>query len=115
MNIGASMSKIAVTGLLLGGFAASAGATGVVQLRPVASLAGAQFIGHHDPKALLDISMALNLRNTSGLDTFLHELHDPASSNYRKFLTEPQFTAKYGPTQAQVLQVETFLKQHGLT
>jgi kumamolisin len=118
MNIGASMIKIAVTGFLLGGLAAggTAGATGMVQLQassPEAS--GAQFAGHHDPRAELDISMALPLRNAAALDTFLFQLRDKSSPNYHKFLTQKQFTAAYGPTQAQVTEVETFLKQRGLT
>ena len=39
---------------------------------------------------------------------------NPASPNYRHFLTPKEFTAKFGPTQAQYNEVLRFARQHRL-
>src|SRR5208283_4983440 len=35
----------------------------------------------------------------AGLEKFLQEAYDPTSPSFRHFLTVPEFTARFGPTQ----------------
>jgi kumamolisin len=75
----------------------------------------ATYLGHHDPASMLNITVALKLRNTEQLHEFLQAVQDPASSKYHQFLTPDQFNSMYGPTQAQAAAVVAYLKAHGLT
>jgi hypothetical protein len=71
-------------------------------------------IGLASKTKTISVTLSLKLRNAAQLKTFLKELYDPSSPNYKKFLTPAQFQAAYGPTQTQVQQVENFAKQNGL-
>jgi subtilase family serine protease len=42
------------------------------------------------------------LSDQAGLNAFLKELYDPSSPSYRHFLTVPEFTARFGPSQARL-------------
>lgn len=108
----------AVAGALLGSLVpsinASAAAVTQVNNNVPRLVNSATFVGHHNPKAMLDIKVALSLQNTAKLAAFMHDLHDPTSPSYHKYLTPKQFTALYCPSAAQVKAVETFLTQRGI-
>lgn len=61
------------------------------------------------------MAVVLKLRNQPQLKNFLSALQDPADPNYHHFLTPQQFTAQYGPTQAQVNAVRQYLEAQGLS
>jgi xanthomonalisin len=61
----------------------------------------------------LHVSVSLNLRNVTELETLLEELHNPHSPNYQKFLTPEQFKARFAPTDDQVKSVVAHLTAHG--
>ena len=63
----------------------------------------------------MSVAVSLKLRDEAGLRTFLSEVSNPRSPEYRHFLTPAQFTAKYGPTRAEITEVTSFLAAHGLT
>ncbi|MFI6447555.1 protease pro-enzyme activation domain-containing protein [Kitasatospora sp. NPDC050543] len=63
----------------------------------------------------LSVAVSLKLRNTADLDRFLAAVATPGTAEYGKYLTPEQFTAKYGPTQAAVEQVKSYLAGQGLT
>jgi subtilase family serine protease len=63
------------------------------QAKPIAQLASNQTM-------TLDVVLALS--DQAGLDLFLKELYDPASLSYRHFLTVPEFTERFGPSQARL-------------
>jgi kumamolisin len=50
-----------------------------------------------------------------GLDSFLHELYNPASPAYKHFLTVDQFTEKFGPSREEFNALVNFAKSNGLT
>jgi kumamolisin len=62
----------------------------------------------------LSFAVALKLRNSADLDSFLTNLSDPASPQYHHFLTPAQFEAKYSPTAGDVAKVSAFLSANGL-
>ncbi|MGW3227444.1 protease pro-enzyme activation domain-containing protein [Kitasatospora sp. NPDC001095] len=61
------------------------------------------------------VSVSLKLRDADGLDRFLTAVATPGTPEYGHYLTPEQFTARFGPTQAAVDQVRTYLAQQGLT
>jgi len=62
----------------------------------------------------MQLDLVLPLRDSAGLDSFLSELYDPSSPSYRHFLTPAEFTARFGPTQADYDAVVNFAKTNGL-
>ena len=62
----------------------------------------------------LDLAITLPWRNTRTLTNLLKELYDPSSANFHHYLTPEQFTAQFGPTEADYEAVVAFAKAHGL-
>ncbi|MFK3736604.1 S53 family peptidase [Massilia sp. TN1-12] len=60
------------------------------------------------------ITLSLAVRNLAALEAFVASTVDPASPNYRRFLTPEQVGAQYGQDAASVSQVVNFLKASGL-
>ncbi|WP_409462310.1 protease pro-enzyme activation domain-containing protein [Amycolatopsis sp. GA6-003] len=58
-------------------------------------------------------ALSLKLHNQQALSRFLADVQDPASPQYRRFLSPEQFTAAFGPTQAEAEQAVNFLKRSG--
>jgi Pro-kumamolisin, activation domain len=65
--------------------------------------------------ARLDLAIGLPLRNRPALDTFLGQLYNPASTNFHRFLTPAQFTARFGPTAQDYQAVIQFAQTNGLS
>lgn len=63
----------------------------------------------------MNISVALNPRNQAALDQTIAGEYTPGSPNFHKFLTDQQYNAQFGPDQAQVNQVTSWLSSQGLT
>ena len=61
------------------------------------------------------LDIVLPLRNQAELENFLQELYDPSSPFYRNFLTVPEFTARFGPSQENYDAVVRFAKTSGFT
>jgi hypothetical protein len=63
----------------------------------------------------LSLGISLPLQNQDGLGHLLQDIYDPASPNYHHYLAPGQFTAQFGPSQADYDTVVNFLKTNGLT
>jgi subtilase family serine protease len=63
----------------------------------------------------LNLSIGLPLRNESTLDNLLHQLYDPASPNYRHYLTPAQFIEQFAPAAADYQTVADFFGTNGFT
>ena len=63
----------------------------------------------------LSLAIGLPLRNQNELDALIAQLYDPRSTNYHKYLTPPEFTARFGPTAAEYLAVQNFARTNGFT
>jgi subtilase family serine protease len=75
----------------------------------------AQFLNQLPASQTMRLDVVLPLRDPEGLESFLKELYDPASPSYRHFLTVAEFTAKFGPTQADYDAVIRFAGANGFT
>jgi subtilase family serine protease len=62
----------------------------------------------------MSLDVVLPVRDQAGLDTFVAQLANPMSLNYRNYITPKEFTARFGPTQNDYATVVQYLKQHGL-
>ena len=63
----------------------------------------------------LTLAIGLPLRNTTELDELIRQQYDPASTNFHRFLTPAEFTARFGPTENDYLAVQNFARTNGFT
>src|SRR6201996_3068616 len=75
----------------------------------------AQAVGRLPADQLMSLDIVLPLRNQAGLERLLDEIYDPSSASYRHYLTVPEFTAQFGPTQADYDAVVQYARSNGLT
>jgi subtilase family serine protease len=73
----------------------------------------ARFIERLPADRVMKLDVVLPLRDQAGLDAFLKQLYDPASASYRHFLTVPEFTERFGPTQEDYDAVVRFATANG--
>ena len=79
---------------------------------PMAAKHG-KLIEHTNRSTKADLTIALQLRNSGQLDDFIASLNDPSSPNYKHYLTADEFKNQYGPTDATVANVKSFLTSEG--
>ena len=58
--------------------------------------------------------MGLRLRDQEELSAFLQDIYNPASPNFRHYLSVSQFTDRFGPSQEEYQAVLAFAKVHNL-
>jgi subtilase family serine protease len=63
----------------------------------------------------LKLAIQLPLRNQAELTQLLHDLYDPASANFHKYISVPAFTERFGATAADYNKVVAWAKAKGLT
>ena len=76
-----------------------------LNLQPIERLAGTN---------RLRLAIALPARNQAALNLLLQQLYDPASTNFRQFLTTGQFTEAFGPSEQDYQAVIAFANSHDL-
>ena len=72
-------------------------------------------IGQLPLNQTMTLHIVLPLSDRPGLQALLKELYDPASPNYRNFLTVPEFTARFGPSQTNYDAAVSFVEANGFT
>jgi kumamolisin len=72
-------------------------------------------VGRVPSEQIMNLDVVLALRDQEGLDSFLKELYDPASTSYRHFVTVPEFTERFGPSQEDYDAVVRYAEEHGFT
>src|SRR5579859_7654200 len=82
--------------------------------RPLA-MTGLTPVGRVADTTLIDVAVALPLRNKSERDTLSHDLYDPLSPHYRHFLTPDEYTEKFGPSVESYQAVLDFADKNQLT
>lgn len=74
----------------------------------------ASLVGVPDPAQVLTLSVALPMRNLGELTDLVRALYNPASPAYGHYLSVPEFTARFGPTQHDYATAIRFLSSAGL-
>ena len=77
-------------------------------------MAGIAAEGRLEASKHLDLAIALPLRNRDRLDALLRDLYEPASPNFRHYLTPPQFAERFGPTAKDYEALAAHVQAHGL-
>lgn len=67
-----------------------------------------------DQTQLIKLNVVLNYRDAAGLKAFDADVSNPASPNFRKFLTTAEFNARFSPTAASIKSVDSWLSSKGL-
>lgn len=62
----------------------------------------------------LTLTITLKRNDQSGFDSFLSEVQDPASSQYRHFLTQTELANRFGPSLSRYAAVQDWLTSQGL-
>ncbi|WP_052432973.1 S53 family peptidase [Streptacidiphilus carbonis] len=81
---------------------------------PAAATAHATRTGQVAAGKGISVTVSLAQRDPAGLRTFLKQVTDPKSSQYKHYLTVKQFAARFGATAASAGQVTAYLKAQGL-
>jgi subtilase family serine protease len=76
--------------------------------------AQARMVGRLPAATQLYLAIGLPVRNESELDALLVQLYDPASPQYRRFLTSAELTERFSPTEADYAAVTAFARAQGL-
>ncbi len=72
-------------------------------------------VGQLPADRVMNLDVVLPLRDQAGLNAFLKQLYDPTSPSYRHFLTPPEFTQRFGPTQEDYDAVVRFAAANGFS
>lgn len=91
--------------LLLCGVASTAAASEVQPALDVGSTNTAQTI---------NVTLVLNAHHQDALEDYAYRTVRPGDPAYHKFLTTAQFAQQYGATDAEIAQVQAFLKSNGI-
>jgi subtilase family serine protease len=75
---------------------------------------GLQPVGRLPTNQQLHLAIGLPLHNQAALDTLLEQLYNPASPNFRRYLTPDQFREQFGPTAAEYQTILEFARTNGL-
>jgi subtilase family serine protease len=67
------------------------------------------------PTNRLNLAIGLPLRDVKGLDDYLPQLYEPASTNYHRYLTPEQFTENFCPTESDYAAVASFARRNHFT
>jgi subtilase family serine protease len=94
----------------------NADAQGVMthHVREAVNSGEAQALGRLPANQVMRLDIVLLMRNQAGLESFLSEVYDPSSPSYRHFLTVPEFSARFGPTEKDYAAVVQFAKANGM-
>jgi len=112
--------KIAVSLLSLAAFVSVGVVEGCAQtlmtrhVRAVTQNGQAKLVGHLPSAQIMQLEVVLPVRDRAGLHTFLADLRDPNSSEYRRFLTPAEFTERFGPTRQDYDAVVQYLRDFNL-
>ncbi len=82
---------------------------------PAAALRGARAVGRLPAGQTLRLALTLPLRNQTGLAALLKAQYTPGDPQFHRFLTRDQFTAQFGPTEADYQAAMQWAQAQGLT
>ena len=79
-----------------------------------ASARQAQPLARLDATQQLSLAITLPFHNQEALTNLLREINDPASPNFRHYLTREQFTEQFGPTEQEYAALKKFVASQRL-
>ena len=73
-----------------------------------------QLVGHTDASKILHVSVNLQPSDSSALQAYADSVSNPASPNYRKFISPSEIGEKFGQAPATLNKIVAYLKTQGL-
>jgi len=73
-----------------------------------------QPLGRLPAASSLNLIIGLPLHDQGDLTNLLEQMYDSGSTNFHRYLTPAQFTARFGPTEADLQVVSNYAKANGL-
>src|ERR1700678_951632 len=101
--------------LLLSMASIRAAGTQILQGHVPEAVAASHAIGKVPPATQISLAIGLPLRNQNDLSRLLAQLADPASPNFRRFLTPTQFAERFGPTEKDYQALAAFFEANGFS
>jgi hypothetical protein len=81
-----------------------------------AQIAAAPLVGPLPGTQPIDFAIGLPMGDPSGLQTFIEQVSDPTSPQYRQYVKSPSdFAARFGPTSSDYQLLQLFVQSVGLT
>jgi subtilase family serine protease len=74
-----------------------------------------QAVGPLAADQIMTLDVVLPVRDQASLDALVKEVSDPASPSYRHYLTVPEYTERFGPSQTDYDALVQFLKSKAFT
>ena len=102
-------------GLLICWAGAAANAQQVLSGHVPHAVASSRVLNHLADETRLQLAIGLPLRNQEGLESLLAQISDPASPDYRHYLTPQQFAEEFGPTEQDYQELIAHVQEKGLT
>ncbi|MDQ6606095.1 MAG: protease pro-enzyme activation domain-containing protein [Actinomycetota bacterium] len=75
---------------------------------------GSRVLGALDPRARLQLTIALAPRDAVALAAYAAAVSTPGSADFRRYLSVAEFARRFGPGAAAVAAVRSSLRAHGL-
>ena len=94
--------------------AAPAPATVALRADTVPAVAQSALVGTVAARTSVSVTVSLAQRDPAGLQNFLKQVADPASAQYKHYLTVKQFAQRFGAAPGAAAQVSAYLTGHGL-
>src|SRR5665213_1991960 len=108
-----ALALLLLFGLTTAGFSAEPGRK-ILRGHVPAAVAHLTALGRLPATNNLTLAIGLPLRNQDELAELLRQIYDPRSTNYHKYLTPEEFTARFGPTEQDYAAVKNFARTNGL-
>lgn len=99
--------------LMLAMGVAEAASTQILRNHVPAAVHDSRQLGPVSEMASLHLAIGLPLRNREELDQLTEQIADPASANFRRYLTADQFAERFGPTQEDYDSLSALLQAKG--
>src|SRR5262249_9716309 len=78
-------------------------------------IAAAPLVGPLPGTQPIDFAIGLPMRDPSGLQTFIAQVSDPKSLQYRQYVKSPSdFAARFGPTSSDYQRLQLYVQSVGL-
>ncbi len=93
--------------------AASSSARSMLSGSMTPSVERSKPVGQVAAGSQVSFDLVLNLRDAAGAKAAVKDVSDPTSAQYRHYLTDAQWIARYAPTEASVASAESWLRGEG--
>jgi len=111
------MFGAAAAAALLNAVPATASATALLSTHVPRAVARhlVPIVSEPDPALHLQFEVALPMRNQDARDALLHAIYDPASPQYRHYLSVAEFTRRFGPSAHDYTTAVSYFQSSGLS